>query len=213
MADRDTALFTGAEWKAGYYELTGTVTFADALLAILIPAISEQISQECGRAFTAQTHTKRLDGSGTPDLYLPHWPIVMTDVDDAGIWENASSTSLTQDTGDLTGDFIVVGDEDGDDESVGEEKAWGRIIRLHGSWPRGTRNIKAIYRGGYETIPPGVKQLAMDWCAAEFQKADKKQFTATTETAAPGGSVTIAAPKMSDAVREKLKHWKRDGVW
>jgi len=67
-------LTTKEKFKA-YAGLTGT-TNNDEKLDLIIPGISEQISQRCRRNFELTTYKQWMDGSGSNFLRLPQYPIV-----------------------------------------------------------------------------------------------------------------------------------------
>jgi len=177
-AIRATALLTLANAKT-YCGILDTTW--DAVLTVIINAVSEAFNSSCGRVFAKTTYTDNyIDGNGEKDLLLPHFPIIEI----SALTEN--DVALTQGT---TADYILYSDE-------------GRLHRL-GKWYHSPKAIKLTYKAGYVAIPvdPDVENLPADLALAiriqvahEWQKM-KSSAWGETARSFPDGSMTYLSKK------------------
>ena len=66
-------------------QIASSDTSQDAILALLIPAISSQIESYCNRTFGVATYTENLPPNNTTALQLANWPInSVTSITDSG---------------------------------------------------------------------------------------------------------------------------------
>ena len=111
----------------------------------LIDAASAAVENYCRRTFAQGSVDERIDGTGTDTLRVSRPPI-------------GSVTSVT-----LDGEALD--NTDGSEWTVGK----GVLFRGNGQsdtlsaevWPRGRRNVRVQYSGGYATIPDEVKFATM----------------------------------------------------
>jgi hypothetical protein len=96
------------------------------------------------RLFAARSITKDLDGTGTPKLILPVWPII----------------SVSRLNIDSTGAFASADDIDSDDFRVYEDE--GYIALLYRAFPVGFQNVRILWNGGFSTIPADVQFAAIE---------------------------------------------------
>jgi hypothetical protein len=149
------ALVTAAEYKA-YAGISDTSQ--DARLAVLIPAIQDEIERYCGRGFESAVRVEHLDGTGTGEIRVSNAPIISLEsvsiIYGEGDLHEYSSTAYTF-TDDDTGAIWLYGGRfadrglDVDGFPVGHSE--GRV------WPKGRKNIRVEYTGGYTAIPPALK--------------------------------------------------------
>jgi len=122
-------------------EYPSDVTLEPAL-EVTIDAISRWMHEYTGRQLKKATLTEYYDGDGTEKLYLTSAPV---DGSSATFYVDQDHTFGAGTT--VTPDIIV------DNEVVN-----------FGTWPKGTRNVKAVYAGGYSTIPGDLKWACLTMC-------------------------------------------------
>ena len=152
-----TSLTTRAALKL-YLGIDAADSDHDDLLDSLIAYASERIESHCRRAFASAEVTEYLDGPGTSRLVLARRPVTAL----AGVYEDADR--------DFGEDTVIPDDE------LALYPETGVVERVNGIFPRGTRNVKVEYTGGYAAIPDDVAiacvKLAAAWYAHARTGAD-----------------------------------------
>lgn len=158
MALSDHALTTVQAVKD---HLAGKVTVPtehDAMLEVIVNAVSEEIEGDCGRHFETAARTETYSGRGDYRLRLKNRPVTAV-------------TSVKVGT-------VTVTDYTTESES-------GILVRKDGdkigTWPLGVRNIEVTYTAGYvlpkaasgRTLPWAVELAALLLAAAEYTLRDK----------------------------------------
>lgn len=139
MALSDTALISVATARAWLSGLPSV----DADVERLIESASQIANSYAQRHLAATGYTERLSGSGSSILLLKQHPIQsITSVHIDGSWEFGTDTVCT--------DYES-------DTSAG-------ILYLYSGWPVGERNIKVVYRAGYElaSVPKEIQQAVVE---------------------------------------------------
>jgi hypothetical protein len=179
MAIKSTSLVTLAAAKA-YCNIPTATTDWDAVIEILIDAVSSLVDNYVGRVLALTTYTaKLLDGSGREKLILPFHPV-------------ASITSVKED--DVT---LTLGDE----ADYLRDLTLGILYRVGGSvWAAGRQNIEITYKAGYvvqggtvatgETaLPDDLKLAALMQVAAEWKRHQQGDWNEVSRSF-PDGSVS-----------------------
>lgn len=152
-----TLLTTRAALKL-YLGIDAADSGQDDLLDALIAYASERIESHCRRKFASAAVTEYLDGTGISRLVLARRPVTAL----TGVYEDSD-----RDFGDDT-------EIDPDDLELYPET--GLVAWTGGVFPRGTRNLKVEYTGGYATVPDDVAvacvKLAAAWYAHARSGAD-----------------------------------------
>lgn len=125
----------------------------DAYLALLITAASTQIQRWCNRCFKSQPFTKRLDGEGDQTIFLPNFPITNIDVVDFIELDGTVETVLL--TTDTFTDFFILG-------NGGEISFLNSNPSRFINFPRGFKNVKITFTGGFSPIPEDVQEAAVE---------------------------------------------------
>lgn len=153
MADQD--LTTSTKVKS---LLNISVSTWDTLLAALVTSASDFIARYCNRSFNlpSSDETEYYDGSVEKDrIQLKKFPVtVMTSISYAsGAYNNPTWTAY-----DPASQFVVK-------DTTGE-------VFFDFCLPRGRKNIKVVYRGGYASnaIPTDLDLAAQKLVAKEFLK-------------------------------------------
>jgi hypothetical protein len=107
----------------------------------------------CGRAFASGTVTEYLDGTGTSRLVLSRRPVTAL----TGVYEDSGR------------DFAADTEIDAADLVLHPEK--GIVDRVGAVFARGARTVKAVYTGGYATVPDDVALACVKLAAAWFAHA------------------------------------------
>lgn len=155
-------LFSVADYKTRF---NITATSQDAQIDVLRRHVSALASDHCNREFedSGNDETEFLDGDGTPFIAVKKPPIISI----AGIYIDAlrtfdSSTLLTTDAYEIM--------QEGRQRDQGlirllEGAEWlPQMATLYGGrFPCMSRCIKVVYRGGFRSIPLGLKEAAMRW--------------------------------------------------
>jgi uncharacterized phiE125 gp8 family phage protein len=152
-----TQLATRAALKL-YLGIDGAETGEDDLLEALLAYASERIESYCSRRFAEEELTEYIDGDGTDRLVLGRRPVASL----AGIYVD-SDREFGEDTKLLELERVLY-------------PATGIVVWVGGIFPRGTRNVKAVYTAGYAQIPDDLAaacvKLAASWYAHAKSGAD-----------------------------------------
>lgn len=139
------ALTTWAAFKM----LTGAADDDQGKAELLINWASDWFNNEVGFEVKARSFTEYQDGCGGSILYLKNPPVASCSfyIDYARAW--GTDALLTEDT-----DYVLDVDT-------------GKIDLITTSLPVGAKTIKAVYTGGYSTVPSSVEgavlRLARFW--------------------------------------------------
>ncbi len=136
-----------------YLGIDASDTSRDDLLDALLAYASERIESHCARAFASAGVTEYLDGPGTTRLVLARRPVTVL----TGVYEDSDR-------------------EFGEDTAVPDDELalypeTGVVERIGAVFPRGTRNVKAVYTGGYSTVPDDVALACVKLAAAWYAHA------------------------------------------
>lgn len=185
--------------------IPSATTTHDALLTQLLAGVESAVASWCKRTFESTTYTQFLDGTGSPKLLLPQYPVssvTSVRLDTAGYYGQVtdsfgSSTLLTAGV-----DYILAVDD-----SAGSKA--GVLLRIggmewpYGSMPSGTLTagryplgwpavagcVKVVYVAGYSTMPEDLK-LAVDQITARVFREGRF-----------GGSFPLASERLEDYAR------------
>lgn len=175
--------------------ITGAST--DGLIQIIVSGVSQAMQREMSREINRTTRDEFYDGPGYFDsLVLRHAPVLE---DQVALTVQVDGAAVAD------ADFFV------DTEA-------GLVIRTNGSnletpvpWSQGRRNIRVQYQSGYTSVPPELRDLAIQRAAYEV-----KQSTARGdrlgEVQAVLGSTTVtyvSREAWMASVRSDLRKWRR----
>lgn len=176
-----------------------SVSTYDTPLERVLDSVDKTLARRLGRPYLedgtggwlTNTHVEYLDGNDGPVLYLAHTPI--DSITSVVIVTGASSTSTIAST-------LYTFDPDSGAlhyyESEGLSLAAFQNPDLNtGRFPRGIRNVKATYVGGYANqaaVPGDLEQLAIE-LAADVWRAKGRDTNLTSESIG-GYSYTLTAP-------------------
>lgn len=159
MALADNALTTLATAKS-YLGVTGSSQ--DALLELLIGAVSEAVERKTGRQFKRGTYTEKYSGDGaSARVRLAHAPAAASPAPTVTIDGQALAAAS----------FLLATDGDA-------------LEYVSGAWPSGTQNIQVTYTGGYvlpkdealpgtpRTLPMNIELAALTWLGYAWAKKD-----------------------------------------
>lgn len=125
----------------------------DAYLALLITAASTQIQRWCNRCFVEQVFDERLDGEGDQTIFLPNFPI--TDIDVVDFIELDGTIESVMIATDTFTDFFILG-------NGGEISFLNSNPSRFINFPRGFKNVKIKFTGGFSPIPEDVQEAAVE---------------------------------------------------
>lgn len=186
MAD----LVTLADVKA--YLFPGqTITTWDAMLGVIISAVSEAVRKEVGcDILTAAYADEKASGRGTSRLDLAHWPITSV----ASI-KDADGSALTEG---LEEDFVV--------ESF-------CLRAVGGVWAYGSGNFTVTYTAGYAALPADLKLVCLEAIARKWKTA-KESGWGESSRSFPDGSVSHvnADGELNKAQLRVIEKYKRPGL-
>jgi hypothetical protein len=129
------ALTTWAAFKM----LTGAADDDQGKVELLINWASDWFNNDVGFEVKARSHTEYHDGHGGTMLYLKNPPVASLSLylDYSRAW--AAGSLLTENT-----DFVL-------DEEM------GKIDLITTGFPSGPKTTKAVYTGGYSTVPSNIE--------------------------------------------------------
>lgn len=199
MAVLAKALMTAAQLRTGYLLALGSDTSQDALLEVILNAISDTFDRYVGRALAKAAYTAAyLDGNGRPTLYLPNRPVV-------------SITSIEEDDETLT---------EGEEYNYMLYAEEGKLVKTEGGiWMKGPKTIKITYTAGYvvqgatpeagETALPADLWLACAMQAArEWKKAQQNEWGMTSKSSPDGATIQRVEAGLMKKVREILDKYR-----
>lgn len=141
MPLNSNALTTLAEAKS-FLDIPTANTSADARIERFINAASDWIENYIARKIKSQTITEYHDGRLSNALLLRQWPAQKpTEVNIDGTWQFAAATKLAADEYDVN------------------DEGW--LMLRSSVFPRGTRNIKIVYVGGYSAVPSALEEACL----------------------------------------------------
>ena len=162
MAD-PTEIISLAELKS---YLNVTKTDFDVILAAIKAAVEAFVKNYCHDTFLHATFTEYYDGSGSGVLILDHYPITaITEINIDSDRAFAVSTKLA------TANII----------SSDRNNQRGIVELFDGTFPVGTKNVKAVYNAGFATLPEDLKLAVKQICAREFLIQDKAMMGITSQ--------------------------------
>lgn len=115
----------------------------DEVLEILISACTDMIESLCGRRFASTAYVlEKYDGTGTSELLLKNFPVIVlasievrNSLDASGTWETVDTEDYFEEDGILT--------------------------LAYGKFTRGKENYRISYTAGFDTIPYDLQYLCM----------------------------------------------------
>lgn len=138
----------------------GTVGLIDTL----IPVVQAMFERYTGRVVDSASLDERYDGSGAETITLRTAPV--TTVTAVSIID-ASGTATTVESTDYYADLTAgvlyarrgVGYDGFRPDGWGDRPAINRMPLYH--WPRGTKNVRVQYTGGYSSVPADLSNAAV----------------------------------------------------
>ncbi len=183
-------------------QLNITAAGDDAHLALLIPAISQQIESMMGRPYFLNggdvTEYPRVRASESHRLFLLRWPI-----------ESGKPTSVHVSLAlprvyDAT--TLLV---EGEDYMVDEDE--GVLERMGSFWPRAAKAVQVIYDGGIinqAAVPKDLAQAATIMISAALQKGKDRIYHATQERLGDGELRGIRFDDVPQTAREIIRAYR-----
>ncbi len=165
----------------------------DSLLDRLIDYASERIESHCGRAFASEAITEYQDGSGTDSLVLRRRPV----------------TALTAVYEDADREFATETEIPAAELALYPEA--GIVVRPGSVFPRGTRNVKAVYTAGYATVPDDLAVACVKLAASWYAHARAGADGVARETLGDYTAVYAALPLPAD-VEAITTHYREPAV-
>lgn len=164
------------------------------ILEAVIEGVSALFSDMVDCDFNSATYTaEAIDGSGTPWLYLPHWPVTVftTCVEDGA--------TLTKDT-----DFYV----DYDLGIMDKPKYGWPTANYQSRWTTSKAGVVNTYTAGYAAVPADVKLACLMEVGRLYEIAQKKMFGESTRSL-EGVSVTINTDELMPSTLSTLGRYVR----
>ena len=142
MSLNSNALTTLAVAK-DYLDILSSDTSQDSRVERMINAASDMIERYTSRKIKQQSITEYHDGKHSNRLVLREWPALKPSeikVDSGWVFDSTSVWST--DTYDIERDSVV-------------------ILKYGTVFPKGSRNIKVTYQGGYATVPSAIEEACL----------------------------------------------------
>jgi len=148
-------------------EGTSGNTSLDTIITDIINAVSWFLKEECNRELKAQSLTEYYDSKGGVILYLNNPPV--------------ASLTLYQDA---ARDFETA--VSSDDYEI--DATTGRILLTGTTFISGQHVVKAVYTGGYSTIPYDLENAAVEMVAQRYELTDHHAFSTDSRSNDKGGT-------------------------
>ena len=167
----------------------GMATAASGVLASLITAASADIVREASRPFGATVSiTRRLNGNGQVQMYLPENPIVS--VSSLAI----DGKTISQQVADQQPGWFIA------DES----------LCLFGyCFTRGKRNVNVSWTYGYTVVPKDIEQACIELVVANYRRVPRGPELQSETIPASGAVVSYALKDMPAAVQRVVDNYRR----
>lgn len=151
----------------GYKSYAGiSVSTWDTQLGIIMTAVLDAVQDATGRVLTQATFTEYLDGIGSDVLIVKNPPI--SSITSIKVLQYPGDNPTAVDSGNYTFDSDrdtgIIRLEPSSTrrfpyDSFGMPNIGGPQYGIYPNWPRGYRNIKVVYVGGYTTFPARLTML------------------------------------------------------
>lgn len=207
------SLISIAEYKV-WAGISGTAQ--DALLTVLVDAVSAEVRRWCDRnltnGFESASRTERYSGMGEQTIQLTEWPV-------------ASITSVTVYTADGTAEVLDsstyrVNGDSGVLSRIDPKRArfpvtaFGSVDATFSTQPwfeEGFDNVQVVYTGGYSTIPADLKMACYRLTDLAYS-ARGRNFALASESLGQY-SYSNANPKATNEIKaEVLRAYMTGGV-
>jgi hypothetical protein len=198
--DTTIALIALADAKT-FLKIATLTTSEDAIVSDLINECSVWINSYCNRKFiNAAELTEYYDGDGTGILHVRQWPIVSI----TSLYSDYSRAWTSDTAIDVSADVQV-------DTESGSLTLWNNQT----VFPRGTGNIRLIYRAGYtynSTVPYDLqlacrKQVAWKY----FQDYSQRRYGVSSESQGDRTVNYTNDPRLPD-VTQILNRYRRISI-
>jgi len=198
------SLISIAEYKV-WAGITGTAQ--DALLTVLVDAVSMEVRRLCDRnltnGFESTSRTERYDGTDETTIQLVEWPV--TSITSVTLYTAGGDTEvLDADTYRVNGDSGVLSRID---PKMGRfpVTAFGTVNATFSVQPwfeQGFDNVQVVYTGGYATIPADIKMAC--YRLTDLAYAARGRNMGIQSESLGGYSYTNMDPAKTTAIKAEL---------
>jgi uncharacterized phiE125 gp8 family phage protein len=174
-----------------YLGFTDTDTERDEVLGYLLTIVSEFADTYTRRTLLEAEHSEYYDGTGTETLMLNNYPV-------------SAVHSLVIDYVGFTSTEVA----DTSEYRVDSDRG---MVTYQYTWPRGTRNIKAVYTAGYTlgTVPFDLRLAVLEMTSHLWQRRNEKLWAHETRQ---GGDKSITVlremPYTAKQILDRYYRWR-----
>jgi uncharacterized phiE125 gp8 family phage protein len=198
------SLISIAEYKV-WAGISGTAQ--DALLTVLVDAVSMEVRRLCDRnltnGFESTSRTERYDGTDEATIQLIEWPV--SSITSVTLYTAGGDTEvLDSDTYRVNGDSGVLSRID---PKMGRfpVTAFGTVNATFSVQPwfdQGFDNVEVVYTGGYATIPADIKMAC--YRLTDLAYAARGRNMGIQSESLGGYSYTNMDPAKTTAIKAEL---------
>ena len=178
-----------------------TDTGQDTWLTTQITNVQAEIEGYCRAEFDSTDRSEILDGDGSRRLYLRHYPVIQLSI--AASPADADILASLQYRG--TPDDAWADIED-DVDFIFTDSAWSYVEFYSAIFPFGVKNIKAVYKSGYTTIPADLKLVATEMVAMLWKKSNRSGIALLGESSKTTSGIATTTTRQLLDMDPK---WKR----
>lgn len=173
-----------------YMGITGSASDVDDLFERLINNVTIAFHSYCGiHQFKAADYIEYLGGDGVSYIFLTNNPInTITYIAEDSDWDFAANTYYETD------DYAIMDD---------------MVVLKNSIFPKGLRNLKVSYNGGYATIPKDLNQACIEEVVRKYKK--RTNVDLISKSTADGGFTKIQHGMLKDTI-DVLRKYKSRGV-
>lgn len=203
------AISSTSEYKS-YAGISATTW--DSQLNVIIPAVQMQMERWCGRKFDTETFDEYMDGTGSDVLTVKNPPIASITSIRVYVSPTDSPTATSSDDYTFDPDTGIIRLQPSYTrrfpyDSYGYPNSAGPQYGIWPQWPKGFRNIRVIYIGGFGSttatpIPLDLKLALHKIVDTVFSQA-KQDLTVKSESLG-SYSYTRADPEQHSAFIQSL---------
>jgi len=181
------AVLTNLDKVSDHLGIGSTDSAEDNLLVQLIEEVEQVVFEYTGRGEElgqSLAFTEYYDGTGRHELWLRKFPVtsVTTLSVDGGGYYGKGTTPFPSSTDWTEGTEFAIPLVEESEKNRGKVVALGSVdFRTPSVWPRGTGNIKVIYRAGYSAAPRDL-EMAVHMLVAKVRNDADKGVPLASET-------------------------------
>lgn len=199
-----------------FLNISSSDTDDDTYLGNCANRAGDQIERYCQRRLGSSERSYILDGTGTPNLYLPDWPITAVSSIYGPCWDfprHFTASGGSHSASELVDpDYYLIANIGWSDETkdhIIKIGAGGMLSTSH-VWDFGLQNFEVIATTGYSSLPSDLAQAAIEMAAYLYHLGKSGRLGVTAKSVDAGSlsyEVERGIPLSTRQVLDRYKRW------